>query len=57
MLSLYLQWMYLIPLGLILMNAMTQAMNMPEEQATGQPGPPGQQAISGRGPATAVRRR
>lgn len=49
--------MYLIPLGLILMNAMTQAMNMPEEQATGQPGQPAQQAISGRGPATAVRRR
>lgn len=57
MLSLYLQWMYLIPIGLILMNAMTQAMNMPEEQATGQPGPTGQQAISGRGSATAVRRR
>ncbi|GKV49343.1 hypothetical protein SLEP1_g56099 [Rubroshorea leprosula] len=28
--------MYLIPLGLIVMNAITQAMNMPEEQATGQ---------------------
>lgn len=31
-------WMYLIPLGLIVMNAITQAMNMPEEQAAGQPG-------------------
>ncbi|RVW26041.1 hypothetical protein CK203_094392 [Vitis vinifera] len=31
-------WMYLIPLGLIVMNAVTQALNMPEEQATGQPG-------------------
>ncbi|KAL5719031.1 hypothetical protein ACHQM5_011866 [Ranunculus cassubicifolius] len=29
-------WMYLIPLGLIVMNAVTQAMNMPEEG--GQPG-------------------
>ncbi|GLT31862.1 hypothetical protein SLA2020_065680 [Shorea laevis] len=29
-------WMYLIPLGFIVMNAITQAMNMPEEQATGQ---------------------
>ncbi|GLT30435.1 hypothetical protein SLA2020_052340 [Shorea laevis] len=28
--------MYLLPLGLIVMNAITQAMNMPEEQATGQ---------------------
>ncbi|GLT31887.1 hypothetical protein SLA2020_065880 [Shorea laevis] len=27
-------WMSLIPLGLIVMNAITQAMNMPEEQAT-----------------------
>ncbi|KAK7295209.1 hypothetical protein RJT34_18114 [Clitoria ternatea] len=29
-------WMYLIPLGLIVMNAVTQAMNMPEEQAGAQ---------------------
>ncbi|KAH9301283.1 hypothetical protein KI387_012866, partial [Taxus chinensis] len=29
-------WMYLVPLGLIVMNAVTQAMNMPEEQAAGQ---------------------
>jgi len=28
--------MYLVPLGLIVMNAVTQAMNIPEEQATGQ---------------------
>ncbi|CAN4125600.1 unnamed protein product [Withania somnifera] len=27
-------WMYLIPLGLIVMNAMTQAMNMAEEQTS-----------------------
>eukprot|EP01018_Ginkgo_biloba_P002473 Gb_23392 [translate_table: standard] len=29
-------WMYVVPLGLIVMNAITQAMNMPEEQAGGQ---------------------
>ncbi|XP_041995321.1 ER membrane protein complex subunit 10-like [Salvia splendens] len=50
-------WMYLIPLGLIVMNAMTQAMNLPEEQGAGQPGSQGPQAISGRGQAPAVRRR
>ncbi|XP_065874966.1 uncharacterized protein [Euphorbia lathyris] len=44
-------WMYLIPLGLIVMNAITQAMNMPEEQATGQP------AAVQRAPSSAVRRR
>ncbi|PHU17834.1 hypothetical protein BC332_13529 [Capsicum chinense] len=38
-------WMYLIPLGLIVMNAMTQAMNMAEEQTSGQAGVQGQQAI------------
>ncbi|XP_073020006.1 uncharacterized protein [Primulina eburnea] len=48
-------WIYLIPLGLVAMNAMTQAMNMPEEQANGQPA--SQQAIAGRGQAAAVRRR
>ncbi|KAI5648997.1 hypothetical protein M9H77_35002 [Catharanthus roseus] len=38
--------MYLIPLGLIVMNAITQAMNMPEEQqGGGQQG--AQQPISG----------
>ncbi|KAL9263103.1 ER membrane protein complex subunit 10-like protein [Drosera capensis] len=31
-------WMYILPLGLIIMNAVTQAANMPEEQAAGQPG-------------------
>ncbi|KAL6517368.1 hypothetical protein OROMI_033069 [Orobanche minor] len=37
---------------------MTQAMNMPEEQATGQPAAQGPQAISGRVQAPpAVRRR
>ncbi|KAJ4721579.1 ER membrane protein complex subunit 10-like [Melia azedarach] len=47
-------WMYLIPLGLIVMNAITQAMNMPEE-AGGQ----AQQSAAAiqRGPSTAVRRR
>lgn len=44
--------MYLIPLGLIVMNAITQAMNMPEEQAAGQAGPESQ-----RGTNSAVRRR
>jgi hypothetical protein len=41
--------MYVIPLGLIVMNAVTQAMNMPEEQAGGQAGAPQQ-------PGTAVQR-
>ncbi|KAL6346413.1 hypothetical protein AAG906_033209 [Vitis piasezkii] len=51
-------WMYLIPLGLIVMNAVTQALNMPEEQATGQPGSQGPAtAAVQRGPPTAVRRR
>lgn len=47
-------WMYLIPLGLIVMNAITQAMNIPEEQAAGQSGSAQQ---PGRGAGTAVRRR
>lgn len=56
--SVYVQWMYLIPLGLIVMNAVTQALNMPEEQATGQPGSQGPAtAAVQRGPPTAVRRR
>ncbi|KAG4922534.1 hypothetical protein JHK86_051347 [Glycine max] len=54
-------WMYLIPLGLIVMNAVTQAMNMPEEQAGGQPGAPAQQQPGSavqRGPSSGgVRRR
>lgn len=51
------QWMYLIPLGLIVMNVMTQAMNMPEEQAAGYSN--GQQAGAPvqRGQPAAVRRR
>lgn len=53
--------MYLIPLGLIVMNAVTQAMNMPEEQAGGQPGAPIQQQPGSavqRGPSSGgVRRR
>lgn len=53
------QWMYLIPLGLIVMNAITQAMNMPEEQATGQAPAQGQPTAGAvqRGPSSAVRRR
>ncbi|KAL2549261.1 hypothetical protein Fot_10809 [Forsythia ovata] len=54
-------WMYLIPLGLIVMNAITQAMNMAEEPGTGtgQPGAQTQQAVAGvqRGQTNAVRRR
>ncbi|KAM3235699.1 hypothetical protein T459_14580 [Capsicum annuum] len=51
-------WMYLIPLGLIVMNAMTQAMNMAEEQTSGQAGVQGQQAIGAqRAQSTVVRRR
>ncbi|KAK1294254.1 hypothetical protein QJS10_CPB04g01913 [Acorus calamus] len=52
-------WMYLIPLVLIVMNAFTQAMNMPEEQAAGrQPGSQTQQQqIPPRVPNGAVRRR
>ncbi|MBA0580081.1 hypothetical protein Gorai_022315, partial [Gossypium raimondii] len=52
------QWMYLIPLGLIVMNAITQAMNMPEEQATGQVPAQGQPSAGAvqRGPSSAVRR-
>ncbi|GAB4835368.1 hypothetical protein Ancab_000278 [Ancistrocladus abbreviatus] len=50
-------WMYLIPLGLIIMNAVTQAMNMPEEQAAGQSGSQQSAAAIARGPNTAVRRR
>ncbi|RDX75584.1 ER membrane protein complex subunit 10 [Mucuna pruriens] len=44
-------WMYMIPLGLIVMNAVTQAMNMPEEQAGGQGGAQAQQQ-----PGAAVQR-
>lgn len=56
------QWMYLIPLGLIVMNAVTQAMNMPEEQAGAQggAGPAPQQlgsAAAQRGTNSGVRRR
>ncbi|XP_077229398.1 ER membrane protein complex subunit-like protein [Tasmannia lanceolata] len=50
-------WMYAIPLGLIVMNAMTQAMNMPEEQAAGQPGSQAGQPVTQRAPNPAVRRR
>ena len=52
---LVLQWMYLIPLVLIVMNAVTQAMNMPEEQAGGQAASQVQQSTAQRAPA--VRRR
>ncbi|KAJ0644693.1 putative ER membrane protein complex subunit 10 [Helianthus annuus] len=51
-------WMYLVPLGLIVMNAVTQGLNMPEEQASGQTGQT-QQAVGAapRGQGAAVRRR
>lgn len=54
--------MYLIPLGLIVMNAITQAMNMAEEQvsgqAAGQAQPHQSAAAVQRGPgSSAVRRR
>lgn len=54
------QWMYLIPLGLVVMNAVTQAMNLPEEQAAGGGGgAPTPQAVGAapRGQSAAVRRR
>nr|CAD1819931.1 unnamed protein product [Ananas comosus var. bracteatus] len=50
-------WMYVIPLGLIVMNVMTQAMNMPMDQAPGQGGAPTQQAAAQRAPNTAAVRR
>ncbi|KAL3838531.1 hypothetical protein ACJIZ3_023122 [Penstemon smallii] len=50
-------WMYLIPLVFIVMNAVTQASNMAEEQGNGQAGPQTQQAVAGRGQPAAVRRR
>lgn len=55
-------WMYLIPLGLIVMNAITQAMNMAEEPQPGVPAGPaggGQQSLAGnpRSQSVAVRRR
>ncbi|XP_042483514.1 ER membrane protein complex subunit 10 [Macadamia integrifolia] len=49
-------WMYLIPLGLIVMNTITQAMNMPEEQASGQASSQ-TQTVQQRPPGSAVRRR
>jgi len=46
-----LQWMYIIPLGLIVMNVVTAAANIPEEAAgQGQPG-------AERAPAAAAGRR
>ncbi|XAR65797.1 hypothetical protein NMG60_11011745 [Bertholletia excelsa] len=52
-------WMYLIPLGLIVMNAITQAMNMPEEQAAGQSASQAPQSAAAvqRGQSGAARRR
>ncbi|KAJ6838287.1 ER membrane protein complex subunit 10 [Iris pallida] len=47
-------WMYLIPLGLIVMNAVTQAMNLPEEPAAGGQT---QQAVAQRAPPNAAVRR
>ncbi|KAF7047960.1 hypothetical protein CFC21_056794 [Triticum aestivum] len=45
-------WMYIIPLGLIVMNAVTAAANIPEEQAGGQGQAPAQRV-----PIAAPRRR
>lgn len=50
-------WMYMIPLGLIIMNAVTQAMNAPEEQPAGQSATQAPQPIAQRGPSSAARRR
>ncbi|RWR83883.1 ER membrane protein complex subunit 10 [Cinnamomum micranthum f. kanehirae] len=50
-------WMYMIPLGLIVMNAFTQAMNLPEEQAAGQAASQGQQPVAPRPANPALRRR
>ncbi|XP_051116554.1 uncharacterized protein LOC127241506 [Andrographis paniculata] len=50
-------WMYLVPLGFILINAMTQAMNMAEEPGNGQAGAQTPQVAAGRGQAAPVRRR
>ncbi|KAL6660612.1 hypothetical protein ACP70R_001647 [Stipagrostis hirtigluma subsp. patula] len=47
-------WMYIIPLGLIVMNAVTAAANIPEEQAAGQGQPGAQRAPTA---AAAARRR
>lgn len=51
--------MYLVPLGLIVMNAVTQGLNMPEEQAGAQSGGQTQQVVGAvpRGQGAAVRRR
>ncbi|PKA56259.1 hypothetical protein AXF42_Ash011189 [Apostasia shenzhenica] len=51
-------WMYMIPLGLIVMNAVTQAMNLPAEQAGGgQSASQMQQAAAQRASNVAARRR
>lgn len=38
--ALVLQWMYILPIGLIVLNAISQVANIAEEGAPGQ-GPPG----------------
>ncbi|KAK8949405.1 hypothetical protein KSP39_PZI006183 [Platanthera zijinensis] len=50
-------WMYMIPLGLIVMNAVTQAMNVPEEQPAGQSAAQAPQPIAQRAPSSSARRR
>lgn len=52
-------WMYAIPVALMVMNAVTQAMNMPEEQQGGaaSQGQQAPQAAIQRGQTAAVRRR
>ncbi|XP_024007065.1 ER membrane protein complex subunit 10 [Eutrema salsugineum] len=50
-------WMYLIPLGLIVMNAVTQATNMAEEQPAGSQGQAAPAAIQRGSGSAATRRR
>lgn len=50
-------WMYMIPLGLIVMNAVTQAMNAPEEQPAGQSATQPPQPTAQRAPSSSARRR
>ncbi|KAK8958801.1 hypothetical protein KSP40_PGU017507 [Platanthera guangdongensis] len=50
-------WMYMIPLGLIVMNAVTQAMNVPEEQPADQSAAQAPQPTAQRAPNSSARRR
>jgi hypothetical protein len=48
-LSICMQWKYLLPVGLILVNAITQFANLPEELAPGQAAPGAPQRVTGPG--------